>query len=72
MRGFAENAVCPRCRTYTQQTVVRRGRRRCFCGREFDLKDTLVMVRAGWVRCRCGHAGPARDGKCSQCNESYV
>jgi ribosomal protein L37AE/L43A len=39
--GYAENAVCPKCETYTQQYIVVRGIRKCLnCGEQFNLKDT--------------------------------
>jgi hypothetical protein len=38
--GYRGNAVCPKCRTYTQQVIVRRGVRQCLnCGIGFKLKD---------------------------------
>lgn len=41
--GYADNAVCPRCRTYTLQLIVERGRRECTgcrCRHRFALRDT--------------------------------
>lgn len=29
IRGFAEDQVCPKCQTYTQQEIVKRGIRKC-------------------------------------------
>jgi hypothetical protein len=41
MKGFAENAVCPQCRTYTQQRIVSHGERECLnCGMRFNIRDT--------------------------------
>lgn len=37
--GYAEDAVCPKCATFTLQRIVRRGIRRCMCGHEFKLTD---------------------------------
>ncbi len=37
--GWAENAVCPKCKTYTVQRITKRGVRRCECGTEFNLAD---------------------------------
>lgn len=46
MRGHANDAVCPKCETYTEQTVVRRGVRQCIgCRTVFNLKDTTVAGR---------------------------
>lgn len=41
-KGFAQDAVCPACETYTQQEIVIRGVRRCLgCKKVFNLKDTI-------------------------------
>ena len=40
IRGYADNAICPQCRTYTRQQIVRRGWRRCDCSHEFKLSET--------------------------------
>lgn len=42
--GFAEDAVCPDCRTYTTQEILSRGVRRCLgCRTEFKLKDVQTV-----------------------------
>jgi hypothetical protein len=40
LKGYAENAVCPRCGTYTKQRIIARGLRECDCGLRFKLADT--------------------------------
>jgi hypothetical protein len=39
-KGWAQNAVCPKCQTYTIQRIVKRGLRKCECGMEFTLQNT--------------------------------
>ena len=48
--GFAENAMCPRCRTYTRQRIVSRGERECDCGERFKLKDTVRVQKGRVIR----------------------
>lgn len=38
--GYADNAICPECRTYTRQEIVVRGVRKCECGAVFNIKNT--------------------------------
>ena len=46
MKGYAENAICPHCRTYTLQKIVSRGVRRCMgCGCEFELRNVDRIQR---------------------------
>ena len=46
MKGYADDAVCPSCKTYTQQYVVKRGVRKCLCGKVFNLKETETLRTA--------------------------
>lgn len=40
MKGCANNAICPECRGYTKQIIVRRGRRQCLgCSTAFNVRD---------------------------------
>jgi len=48
MKGHAENAVCPNCRTYTRQIIVSRGVRECGCGLRFNLRDTM-RIQSGKI-----------------------
>jgi hypothetical protein len=57
MKGYAENAVCPRCHTYTQQRIVyhgghvRRGERECLnCGTRFYVRDTERIQRGKTIK----------------------
>jgi hypothetical protein len=47
--GYREDATCPKCRTFTQQRIVRRGERQCLnCKTEFRLKD-VERIRGGKI-----------------------
>jgi hypothetical protein len=38
-KGHNDNAVCPKCKTFTEQWIKARGVRECGCGEVFQLKD---------------------------------
>lgn len=49
LKGYANNAICPKCDLYTEQRVVKRGVRQCLgCLTVFNLKDTKVKWQ--WTR----------------------
>jgi hypothetical protein len=51
MKGYAENAVCPKCHTYTQQRIISYGERECLnCGTRFDLRDTERIQRGKTIK----------------------
>jgi hypothetical protein len=50
MKGYAENAVCPRCKTYTKQRIISRGVRECECGHQFQLRDTNRIQHGRIIR----------------------
>jgi hypothetical protein len=61
LKGYANNAICPKCDMYTEQRVVERGVRQCLgCLTVFKLKDT--KVKWAWPRKGENPSPPAGPG----------